>query len=120
MEYKFLIKSVDGTVVGWQPGENRHIEVPESGFITVVDGWDIQQPSILGESGKEAVQEVVATQSNGMGSAVADAIGGSPDTPFPSIDPLVETTDLMDAVIEMVEFTEDKVEDLIEEKSNEN
>ena len=42
MEFKYVIKSVDGTLICWQPGENKVIKVSEPGVEVSVNGsWDM-------------------------------------------------------------------------------
>jgi len=42
VEFKYVIKSVDGTLICWQPGENKVIKVSEPGVEVSVNGsWDM-------------------------------------------------------------------------------
>eukprot|EP00192_Tetraselmis_astigmatica_P019927 CAMPEP_0117673166 /NCGR_PEP_ID=MMETSP0804-20121206/14323_1 /TAXON_ID=1074897 /ORGANISM="Tetraselmis astigmatica, Strain CCMP880" /LENGTH=211 /DNA_ID=CAMNT_0005481877 /DNA_START=61 /DNA_END=696 /DNA_ORIENTATION=- len=107
VEYKYVIKTVDGALLGWQPGSNRHIEVPEGTTITVSDGWESEVPSVTPASSEDGTpesaipEEAVPVAANGT--VVAHAVD------------ITDSNDMADFIEEVIEVAEDIAVEIIEE-----
>ena len=113
VEYKYVIKTVDGALVGWQPGDNKVIKVDEPGVeVSVNDGWDM--PIVdAPEAMMNGAETMAAAASSAVAAATAAASGsaGNSGSPFPSVDK-AEGIDIIEMVIDAAE---DLVEDVAEE-----
>ena len=112
MEYKYVIKTIDGTLVGWQPGDNKVIKVEEPGVeVSVNDGWDMPMDnSPEGGNGTEAMAAAASSAAGDAAAAVSGSSGNS-GSPFPSVDK-AEGIDIIEMVIDVAE---DIVENVAEE-----
>jgi len=120
VEYKYVIKTVDGTLVGWQPGNNKVIKVDKPGVeVSVNDGWDM--PIDNSPDGGNGTETMLAAASSAAAAAAASSSAGNSGSPFPSVDNKADSMDLIEMVIDAAEdIVEDVVEEINEMKQEQN
>jgi hypothetical protein len=128
VEFKYVIKSVDGTLICWQPGENKVIKVSEPGVEVSVNGsWDmpmeIEAPEAsyndtetIGAAAAIASSAAAAASSAAAAASSAAAAASSASSAAADGKGIIEAFDYVEMAIDAAEVILDDVVEKVKDE----